>query len=592
MSDGNSTSPLDSIPSMQTSPSETGRASLYSPTAYLRSIDIRGDQPRSGFIAVNSHEPQVGEPVVQTLEDGKDMTAHSLGLCSEQDANLLASFRSVIMNESNRIAGDIMQVHPGDFERGTPPVHFFILRDWFMPYDNRIKDEASRLIESVVEPYGPDLVRLYFKHVHTVNCVVSKVRFLRAYKEDRLSIPASLRGAIYGMGGVFWNQDPVLKTVTRNFEQYELFQAAQASLERELEAPNLWRTQACLLMIHEKAANNTTFETPRLWTLSGRAVSCAQMVGLHRDPSDWNIAPWEKSLRKKLWWSTYVTDMWTSVSHGNPPHIYRASYTTAELNMNDLQVDEDVPEDLADMVDETSTLFDASTAARFLEMVKLTQILHTVLETSFFDESYRDMMINPSEQETKLVDIQRRLQSWHSLVPHCVTMGYNSSTHSFQNNGPLHLAYFAVQIILFRALMTPASMVAKYSPKSSLQRYFGAAMGQVGVFLAFMDGLTPEDLRAFWGRHGRSQLILIGNFLIYLFLLSSNPEQVRATFRLLERFHESLQRIGEYVDEESVCLIRPVALRIDSFFTQAAKIMRRGSASGSYTAGSVVSTSP
>lgn len=66
--------------------------------------------------------------------------------------------------------------------------------------------------------------------------------------------------------------------------------------------------------------------------------------------------------------------------------------------------------------------------------------------------------------------------------------------------GPLHLAYFAIQIILFRALMTPASMAAKYSPKSSLQRYFGAAMDEVGVFLSFMDGITPEGLRAFWGR--------------------------------------------------------------------------------------------
>ncbi|KAK5192560.1 hypothetical protein LTR96_007188 [Exophiala xenobiotica] len=127
-------------------------------------------------------------------------------------------------------------------------------------------------------------------------------------------------------------------------------------------------------------------------------------------------------------------------------------------------------------------------------------------------------------------------------------------------------------------------MTARYNRQSSLQRYFGAAMDQVNAFLAFMDEITPDGLRAFWGRHGRSHLILIGNFLIYLFLLSSSPEQVHATYRLLEHFHESLQRLGEHVDEESVGLIRPVALRIDSFFTQAAQIMRRGSASGSMNA--------
>jgi len=155
--------------------------------------------------------------------------------------------------------------------------------------------------------------------------------------------------------------------------------------------------------------------------------------------------------------------------------------------------------------------------------------------------------------------------------------------------------------------MTPASMAAKNNPHSTLRRYFGAAVEQFGAFLAFMNEITLEGLRAFWGRRqslpivvgtqltkidGRSQLLLTGNFLIYLFLLSSSPEQVRATFRLLELFHESLQRLSDLVDEESVGLMRPAALRIDSFFTQAAQIMRRGSATGSYSAGMMADTPP
>lgn len=142
--------------------------------------------------------------------------------------------------------------------------------------------------------------------------------------------------------------------------------------------------------------------------------------------------------------------------------------------------------------------------------------------------------------------------------------------------------------------MTPASMIAKNNPLSSLRRFFGAAIEQLRVFLVFMNEITLEGLRAFWGRRksdtprdgvknltltrtdGRSQLILIGNFLIHLFLLSPDPDQVSVTFRLLEQFHESLQRKFDLVDEESIALIRPVALRIDSFFTQAAQIMRRG----------------
>lgn len=322
------------------------------------------------------------ETKTHTLEDGKALTAHSMGLSAEQDTNLLASFRSLIINETNRVDGDIIQVDGGNAATGAPPIHFTILRDWFMPYDDRIKDESSQIIETKVASHGPSLVCLYFKHVHPVYCAISKVRFLRAYKKDKLNIPASLRGVIYGLGAGYWKQDPRLRTIPCPFEQYELFQVAQASLERELEGPDLWKLQACLLMLHEKAAINGTFETPRIWTLSAQAVACAQMIGLHRDPSNWNIDPWEKSLRKKLWWATYVTDIWSSVSHGNPPHIYRASYTTSTLDLDDLKFDEDVPRDLRDMVDVTSANFDLSTGVRFLELVRLTQILHNLLDTA------------------------------------------------------------------------------------------------------------------------------------------------------------------------------------------------------------------
>ncbi|KEF54473.1 uncharacterized protein A1O9_09640 [Exophiala aquamarina CBS 119918] len=407
------------------------------------------------------------EPKIYTLEDNKNQTAHSMGLSAEQDTNLLATYRSVIINESNRVAGDIIKVYPGNVSAGAPPLHFYILSDLFMPYDNCLKEECSQLIESKVEYHGPSLVRLYFRYVHPVYCIVSKVRFLRSYKEDRFSIPASLRGAIYGLGAVFWNHDPELSAITRPFEQYELFQAAQTSLERELEAPNLWKMQACLLMLHERAAGNGVFETPRTWTLSAQAVACAQMIGLHRDPSEWNIASWEKSLRKKLWWATYITDTWSSVSHGNPPHIHKDFYGTSNLDMEDLRYDEDVPEDLQHMVDISSTCFEVSTAARFLELVKLTQILGGLLDASF-----------------------------PRAAMNCTGIALDPN----EGVGPLHLAYFATQVLLLRALMSPGSAAAKNDPQSSLRRYFPLAIEQMGYFLTFTNEITLEALQSFWGR--------------------------------------------------------------------------------------------
>jgi hypothetical protein len=68
-----------------------------------------------------------------------------------------------------------------------------------------------------------------------------------------------------------------------------------------------------------------------------------------------------------LWWATFVTDVWSSVCHGNPSHIYPGSFTTSPLAMDDLTLDEDVPASLRHMVE-----------------VSVSRIMHTLLLSSLF----------------------------------------------------------------------------------------------------------------------------------------------------------------------------------------------------------------
>ncbi|KAJ9136610.1 Fungal specific transcription factor domain-containing protein [Pleurostoma richardsiae] len=509
-----------------------------------------------------------------TLEDGVNLTAHSMGLSGEQDTELLASFRSAVMNEVNRVDADIIQVCPGDLTGNRPPVHFSMLHDEFAPLDNVAKQAASNRIEAAVDGHADGLVRLYFKHVHPVYPVLSKTRFLRAYSDDKTAIPASVRGAVYGLASNFWRQDPEMSQ-TLGFNQHELFEDALGSLQREFHGPNLWTLQACLLLIHENPAENATIESPRVWTLSSQAVACAQMIGLHRDPAEWNIAPWEKCMRRKLWWATFAADVWSSVCHGNPPHIYRESFTTASLTMEDMAFDEDVPLELRHLIDESSTGLDISASARFYEGIAVSRVVHELLLSSYTDVRYEESMQDPLVRENTLLGLRTKLHNWESLLPRCVTM--NSALPApHLNNAPVHLSFYSAVALLFRALMSPVTKAAKRDPTSNLRRYFNAAVKDFAPFTDFMNEISPECLHAFWGLHARSQLILCGNFLIYLFLLAPDPEQVQDTFQLLGRFHDSLQRLSAVADKVAINLLRPVALRIDSFFTQAAQIMRTG----------------
>lgn len=48
--------------------------------------------------------------------------------------------------------------------------------------------------------------------------------------------------------------------------------------------------------------------------------------------------------------------------------------------------------------------------------------------------------------------------------------------------------------------MSPGSVAAKNDPQSSLRRYFGLAIEQLGFFLTFTKEITLEALQSFWGR--------------------------------------------------------------------------------------------
>jgi len=58
----------------------------------------------------------------------------------------------------------------------------------------------------------------------------------------------------------------------------------------------------------------TDMQLNRCWANIGSLLRAAQALGLHLDPSDWNISPLEKELRKRLWWGIYWLDRYESQS--------------------------------------------------------------------------------------------------------------------------------------------------------------------------------------------------------------------------------------------------------------------------------------
>lgn len=305
-----------------------------------------------------------------------------MGLAAEQDTYFLDAFRSVLMSEQDEVDANFVQVKHGGTDQDDHPVHFLLLQNGFPEHTCQAMQQASDAIETIVWPHGPALVRLYFRHVHPVLPIMSKGRFLRQYATAKQDLPASLRGAVYALASVFWKRDETLVDPCP-FEQHHLISHAHSSLRRELEAPGIPKLQACLLLIHIVPPEIDSVETPSTWILTAQATSCAQMMGLHQDPTQWSIPPWEKKLRRKLWWSVYAMDCWSSVCHGNPPHIGHDSFNTLPPDLDDMRFDEEVSEELRYLVDPRDVSFHVADGARFLEAVSISRDLRAILDCSW-----------------------------------------------------------------------------------------------------------------------------------------------------------------------------------------------------------------
>ncbi|KAF3483551.1 fungal specific transcription factor domain-containing protein [Arthroderma uncinatum] len=509
-----------------------------------------------------------------TLDEILGHTAHFMGLSGEQDMNLLSSFRSDILNETNYVDVNFCRVEPGNSSQGLPPVHFSVVRDCFPERDHRAKLLASNGIEEIVGDRADRLVRLYFEYVHPAFPILSKGRFLREYMQDKYRIPASLRGAVYGLASSFIAQDDTLRE-TQPINQAALFEHVHSSLNRELESPKIATLQACLLVLHEQPAENGTTESPKVWAFSGQAVSCAHVLGLHRDPTFWDIPEWEKRLRRKLWWATFYTDRWTSICHGNPPHIHNDSFDTRDIEIEDLMSDEDVGGHAYSMVvQEGDRPYAISLAVRFIERIKLTKMLDNVLGCSFTLAGYSESIKGHIPKEQSLLRCQAALQNWMSLLPQCLGLSFSPQGVEHCVNASLHLSFYATETLLFRALMTPATVHSKTTPSSSLRRHFDGALACFRSFVRFVETIQQDTLQSFWGRHARSNFILCTNFLIYLFLCAFTPDRVTAAYEMLETFHRTIKHLSTLTDERNIGLLRPAVLRIDSFFGQAVEIMR------------------
>ncbi|CAK7221797.1 hypothetical protein SBRCBS47491_004650 [Sporothrix bragantina] len=357
-----------------------------------------------------------------------------------------------------------------------------------------------------------------------------------------------------------------------------LYRLCWRSILHELHAPRLCTLQACLLLQQrlpstDNPTNLYLHDTAFAWSLMSTAVSVAQTLGLHREPSSWITIPaWERRLRRRLWWTLWTTETWVALARGMPRLLGRADEDDQDTDVQPLG-----PLDMlaADTLSAT-TSGTAQSQPYLLHLVRLTTILAGIQRAYYTLRGSK----RTSRHLARAMEVGRplhaRLQAWSEDLPedlrfrsrsrssssrftiNSILASAQSSHHDngsegsvdhnvnqqsppppqhLDGNASLHLSYIVTHMMLFRALLRPLGLRSGQqghqehgnSPSSNSSStaddndndalHHAVTRGAllcVREFVEFVEALTPTQWNAFWHGWSRASFSMAGSFIVYL----------------------------------------------------------------------------
>jgi hypothetical protein len=159
-----------------------------------------------------------------------------------------------------------------------------------------------------------------------------------------LAVPVHLLAAIYASALPFRAHDPSL-CVSSAYDSpptNQLWRLVYELVTQEIHTPKLAVLQAALLYLQKfptGAAESALSDSPFIWSFFGVVANLASTLGLHLECCNWGIPPWEKRLRRRLWWVLYIEDKWRSLLTGRPPMLRSEEWDVGALDEVDFEVD-------------------------------------------------------------------------------------------------------------------------------------------------------------------------------------------------------------------------------------------------------------
>ncbi|KAI4271891.1 MAG: hypothetical protein L6R38_006747 [Xanthoria sp. 2 TBL-2021] len=375
------------------------------------------------------------------------------------------------------------------------------------------ESEALTLIESLIGAHGAFMIQSFRDNANRSFPIVEQP-FFNAYNErQRNNIEPGLLAAMYIVAA----SSPIANFPSAHqlgIDLGQLEEIAYRWFENSLSKPTLSTIQTGILLMQRPTVDAKT--------LNSQLVSAAYELGLNLDCTPWALTDIERSMRKRLAWALYMQDKWCALVHGRPSLIPRSHWAVKDLVENDFLVDyEGVQDEAKEEMKRGRELF--------AQMVSLTEILSTILETFYTLQAMQEVE-DKGEDGTRLIldrakPVQIRLKDWFAKLPKGLKMD-SSQTGKSSSIGHLHLAYFATEITLHRCIIRSLSEHNKDAYLSHVCR--SAAKTRLISAMDFTNRLRPDHLTSFWYFPSKTNFALIGTF--GSLLMATAPGQEEADF--------------------------------------------------------------
>lgn len=252
-------------------------------------------------------------------------------------------------------------------------------------------------------------------------------------------------------------------------------------------------------------------------------MGMAQDIGLHVEPSSWNLTHEERRTRRILWWAVFVHDKMMCHSLGRPSHVTANSWNVEPLKLGDF-ADEDGRMEVESIASSNS----------FIALANLSLILSDLLE-DFYGVRSNFQTMSGELAVHKSKTLKEKLKHWRETHG----MGLGSNTQPFHYT--VHFAALTVELSTSRAVLGSA---VSFDQQTDL---IAEVLHSVTNLLPILDSLIQYPVNGLWLTYNRSGFSLIGSLLISLVLSSITDAALDERRTALFDFRSRLQLlVNEY----------------------------------------------